>query len=196
MLAGSGAGGAASATPVADLLEDFTKIDVAAFADGSDDNIPWADISIGKESLRNFRAYHAYAILLFYCANPKERHVRVWNELCEAWLEYFGSPISHASLESVPRFGKLAYTDEEEKWCKESRRYLVGLLEEDEAEQLGIPVIDRTRADGKRGKRTASKGAAKNTALARKPAKAAGVEVQRQPIGKRCIAHIHKIHVY
>ena len=105
--------------------------------------IPWNDLSYDDDS--NFtakRSYHAAAILVFYVNALREKHPDFCNRVHAGWQAHFKRPMSADDLDRMPTVGDNAYTDEEVVWCKETIRYVRGLLDNQELLGRGLPVSD------------------------------------------------------
>ena len=63
-------------------------------------------------------------MILWYQADLREKHKRVWDELNYAWLATFSCDLHAVGLEKWPRTGPFRFDEAQCKWLTETLRFL------------------------------------------------------------------------
>ena len=66
----------------------------------------------------------AVAMILWYQADLREKHKRVWDELNFAWLATFSCDLHAVGLEKWPVTGPFAFDESQSKWLTDTLRFL------------------------------------------------------------------------
>ena len=63
-------------------------------------------------------------MILWYQAELREKHKRVWDELNYAWLATFSCELHPVGMEKWPRTGPFAFDETQCHWLTETLRFL------------------------------------------------------------------------
>ena len=81
------------------------------------------------------RTFHVEGVLLFYC----KRKEKVFRELSGLWGNARVSHICQAQLCAPPSASATLYSPDEAKWCKESQKALIAMMDNALKKELEIP---------------------------------------------------------
>ena len=112
---------AAAAAAVIDI-DDFTTWTSDTWA-----LLDWDSVSFPSDPSVNIaskRYYLAVAMILWYQAELREKHKRVWDELNYAWLATFSCELHPVGMEKWPRTGPFAFDETQCHWLTETLRFL------------------------------------------------------------------------
>jgi hypothetical protein len=105
-------------------------LDVNDFTSWTSDTwalLDWDSVSFPSDPSVNIaskRYYLAVAMILWYQADLREKHKRVWDELNYAWLATFSCDLHPVGMEKWPRTGPFAFNDIQCTWLTETLRFL------------------------------------------------------------------------
>ncbi len=68
-------------------------------------------------TIRSVRYYLAVAMIMWYQADLRNKHKRVWDELNYAWLATFSCDLHAVGLEKWPETGPFAFDKTQSKWA-------------------------------------------------------------------------------
>ena len=122
--AAAGAAAPAGAAAHADILDvnDFTTWTPDTWA-----LLDWDTIAFPSDpaiNVASVRYYVAVAMILWYQADLREKHKRVWDELNFAWLATFSCDLHAVGLEKWPVTGPFAFDESQSKWLTDTLRFL------------------------------------------------------------------------
>ena len=89
----------------------------------------------------NYRPGFAYAVLFFFKLALRTQFPDFWSALHEGWTAVYKVPMNANDLIHHPRFGDMAYTEDEVAWCIKTRVDLIKELKDGERSQLGLPNL-------------------------------------------------------
>ena len=111
----------AGASPILDV-NDFTTWTPDTWA-----LLDWDTIAFPSDpaiNVASVRYYMAVAMILWYQADLREKHKRVWDELNYAWLATFSCDLHAVGLEKWPVTGTFAFDEAQSKWLTDTLRFL------------------------------------------------------------------------
>jgi hypothetical protein len=74
--------------------------------------------------IRSVRYYLAVAMIMWYQADLRDKHKRVWDELNYAWLATFSCVLNAVALEKWPETGPFAFDKVQSKWLTDTLHFL------------------------------------------------------------------------
>ena len=86
----------------------------------------------------NYRPGFAYALLFFFKLALRTQFPDFWSALHEGWTAVYKVPMNANDLIHPPRFGDMAYSEDEVAWCIKTRVDLIKELKDGEHSQLGL----------------------------------------------------------
>ena len=106
---------------------------------------PWPEIfnSLKVPRVRDFANYgpgHALAILFFYNPDLKSLFPNLNNDIHAGWMSAYRRAMTVDGLNLFPVFGVAAMSEDQQKWCRETIRFLQDNLSDEQREEMGIPA--------------------------------------------------------
>jgi hypothetical protein len=89
--------------------------------------LDWDSITFSSDpavNIRSVRYYLAVAMVMWYQADLRDKHQRVWDELNYAWLATFSCDLHAVGLEKWPETGPFALDKTQSKWLTDTFHFL------------------------------------------------------------------------